>query len=196
MPLEETAVETMTLIQSMTPLQTIITSLITSGIMFVIGFIVVNVWYHKRKEKRNAQIFVFTQILSAQAFMDYAKVKALNSIEIVFSGRDDIINAWRAYKKTLKIEGDKPTEQEIEAVKKTEKLLLEKMAKYLGYKNITWDTVDDPYYPNWIAEDEESRRSLNQFARSANKLMESQVPVQAINRQVYSPQKGKGKKKG
>lgn len=175
----------------MTPIQTIITSLITSLVMFTIGFLVVNVWYQSWKEKRAAKIFVFTQILSAQAFMDYAKVKALNSIEIVFYDRKDIIDAWRNYKSALKIDGDKPTEQEIEAVKKTEKLLLEKMAKHLKYKNITWDTVDSPYYPNWIAEDEESKRVLNQFARNANKMMESQF---AGNKPNYSPQSRKPKK--
>jgi len=69
----------------MTPIQTIVTSLITSVIMFAIGFFIITVWYQGRKEKRNAKIFLFTQILSAQAFLDYSKVKALNAIEIVFT---------------------------------------------------------------------------------------------------------------
>ena len=113
----------------MTPIQTIVTSLVTSLIMFSIGFLVINVWYQGRKEKRAAKTFVFTQILAAQAFLDYAKVKALNSIEVVFYDRKEVITAWRDYKKALRIEGDVPTQQEIEAIKKTEKLLLEKMAK-------------------------------------------------------------------
>jgi len=150
--------------------------------MFAIGFFIVNVWYQGRKEKRAAKIFVFTQILSAQAFMDYAKVKALNSIEIVFYDRKEIIDAWRDYKKALKIDGEKPTEQEIEAVKKTEKLLLEKMAKHLGYDNITWDTIDEPYYPRWIADDEESKKDINQFLKGANKLMESQSSRKSKNK--------------
>ena len=176
----------------MTPIQTIVTSLITSSIMFTIGFLVINIWYQGRKEKRAAKIFVFTQILSAQAFMDYAKVKALNSIEIVFYDRKEVIDAWRNYKNALKIDGDKPTEQEIEAVKKTEKLLLEKMAQHLKYKNITWDTVDSPYYPNWIAEDEESKRNLNQFARTASKVIESQFA--GSNKPGFPPQNNRHKK--
>jgi len=162
--------------------------------MFTIGFFVVNVWYQNWKEKRAAKIFVFTQILSAQAFMDYAKVKALNSIEIVFHDAKDVIDAWHNYRSALIIKGDKPTDQEVEAVKKTEKLLLEKMAKHLKYKNITWDTVDTPYYPNWIAEEEESKRTLNQFATKANKMMDSQFAgnnMPSFPPQNRRPRKGK-----
>ena len=147
----------------MTPLQTILTSLVTSLIMFAIGFFVTNVWYQGRKEKKSAKVFVFTQILAAQAFLDYAKVKALNSIEVVFYDCPEVIKAWRNYKKALKIKDEKPTDSEKEAIKKTEKLLLEKMAKHLGYKGITWDTVDEPYYPRWIAEEEESKQNMNQL---------------------------------
>jgi hypothetical protein len=136
--------------------------------MFAIGFFVVNVWYQSRKEKRASKILVFSQILSAQAFMDYAKVKALNSIEIVFYDSKEIIDAWRNYKNALKIKGEKATDEELDAVKKTEKLLLEKMARHLGYKNITWDTVDDPYYPKWIAEDEINKLNMGKLIKNMN----------------------------
>jgi|GEM_PF-2447582 len=176
----------------MTPIQTIVTSLITSLVMFAIGFFVTNVWYQGRKDKKAAKTFVFTQILAAQAFLDYAKVKALNSIEIVFYDCPEIIKAWRDYKKSLRFDGDAPTQQEIETIKKTEKLLLEKMAKNLGYKNITWDTVDDPYYPKWIAEDERSKQTINRFVEGASAWMQSQGT--GNQRNGFTPPHGKGKK--
>jgi len=82
---------------------------------------------------------------------------------------------------------------EIESVKKTEKLLLEKMAKHLGYKNITWDTVDDPYYPKWIAEDERSKQTINRFVEGASNWMQSQTS--SNNRNNFPPKTGKGSRK-
>lgn len=112
------------------------------------------------ERKKSEKIFIFRQIIAAQAMLDYGKVKALNQIEVVFHDRKEIVNAWYSYKTALKIKDETPTQTEIEAIKKTEKLLLEKMAKYLGYKNITWDTIDDPYYPKWIATSEIGSQSL------------------------------------
>jgi hypothetical protein len=131
-------------------------SVITSAITFFIS----TVKYQAYKEKRQEKEVVFKQIISTQAMMDYGKVKALNLIEVVFHDSEEIVNAWRNYKTALKITEETATQDEIDAIKKTEKLLLEKMAKHLKYSNITWDTIDDPYYPKWIAKSEIGSQNL------------------------------------
>lgn len=137
----------------------ILTFTISIGVS-IVTFLVTTVFYQSRKEKRTEKIILFQQILATQAMMDYGKVKALNLIEVVFHDNVEIVGAWRNYKVALKIKGETPTQDEMNAIKKTEKLLLEKMAKHLGYKNITWDTIDEPYYPKWVETSEKGSQSL------------------------------------
>lgn len=131
--------------------ETIFASLVTSGVTSIVGFLIMTVWYKERKEKKEEKRNVFKQLLSTQAMRDYGKVKALNSIEVVFHDCQDIVQAWRDYKKLLKVGKEQLTQQAIDKISKHEKLLLEKMAKHLGYKNITWDIIEDSYCPEWVS---------------------------------------------
>jgi len=167
-------------------LETVITAFITS----VVGFLVATVWYQNRKEKRDKKVEIFEKLVSTQAMLDYGKVRALNSIEIVFYGCDDVVSAWREYKKALKIDKETLSDKDKEAIKKSEILLLEKMAKHLKYKNITWDIVDDPYYPNWISQQEEGIMGMY---RTVNNLG-NWIGQQSSTKQVHSPGKGRKNK--
>ena len=77
---------------------------------------------------------------------DYQMVAAMNVIDIVFSDSPKVVEQWGNYYKTLcsnNVDGYELKKREEEKTK-----LLEEMAKALGYKNIDWTILQNPYIPN------------------------------------------------
>ena len=139
----------------------------------VLTFVITTVIYKKHKERKDEKVAIFRHLIATQAFLDYGKVKALNSIEVVFHDNQEIVKAWRDYKASLKIDTEKATQQQKDLMIKNEKLLLEKMAKHLKFKNITWDIIKDPYYPRWISESEQGTSAVYQFVQQAPNMLKA-----------------------
>jgi len=89
---------------------------------------------------------------------DYEAVKALNSIDIVFSDSDAVLSAWHRYRKALIVDGE-ITSEKLKEMGESETKLYECMAKSLNYRKITWDIIDKPHCPKWLAERHESFRN-------------------------------------
>lgn len=72
-------------------------------------------------------------------------VNALNSIDIIFADSKEIREQLGVWRSTCR--KDIPQQDQYKAQCK----LLELMAKDLGYKNkITWEVIQDPYYPEGL----------------------------------------------
>ena len=87
-------------------------------------------------------------------------VNAINSIDIVFTDNKEIRNQLSVWKS--KCRKDIPSEEQYREQCK----LLELMANDLGYKDkITWDIIQNPYYPE----------GLNQQLTMNTQIMNGQV---------------------
>ena len=102
--------------------------------------------YKAEKRKDKMQIFqcLMTKRITGWAGLD--AVNALNSIDIVFSDCEAVRKQWAVllskYRRDITAQ-----EQYREQCK-----LLELMANDLGYKDkITWDIIQNPYYPEGLA---------------------------------------------
>lgn len=98
----------------------------------------------KRKDKMQIFQCLMTKRITGWAGLD--AVNALNSIDIVFSDCEAVRNQWAVllskYRRDITAQ-----EQYREQCK-----LLELMANDLGYKDkITWDIIQNPYYPEGLA---------------------------------------------
>ncbi|MCL2363304.1 MAG: hypothetical protein FWC71_01420 [Defluviitaleaceae bacterium] len=130
-----------------------IISLIVAIISSLVTFWVVNVFYAKKQARRRDKMFYFGTLMATRDMMEREWVRALNLITIVFADNTDVLNAWRSYHTSLKVEKtDEWTDAKRAASRKLQIKLLEAMSndKDLGYKNITWDIIDDSYYPEWL----------------------------------------------
>lgn len=115
----------------------------------IIPIIAVLIGQHlqNRAEKRKDRMEIFKALMVSRAFgWTDESVRALNTIEIVFSDNKAVCQQWKVYYDKLCIE--KPTETDLKKIKIERDKLIEIIAKSLGYKNkITWETIQNPYIP-------------------------------------------------
>ena len=98
----------------------------------------------KRKDKMQIFQCLMTKRIIGWAGMD--AVNALNTIDIVFSDCEPVRKQWAVLLSKYRRDVT-PQEQYREQCK-----LLELMANDLGYKDkITWDIIQNPYYPEGLA---------------------------------------------
>lgn len=124
--------------------------------------VIVGQYLQERAQKRKDKMQIF-QCLMTRRITGWAAleaVNAINSIDIVFTDNKEIrnqLNAWRS-----KCRKDEPREEQYREQCK----LLELMANDLGYKDkITWDVIQNPYYPE----------GLDQQLTMNNQIMNGQV---------------------
>lgn len=114
--------------------------------------------YQKRKDKMQIFQCLMTRRVTGWAALE--AVNAINSIDIVFSDCKEIryqLSVWRS-----KCRKDVSNEEQ----KREQCKLLELMANDLGYKDtITWDVIQNPYYPE----------GLDQLVTMNNQILNGQV---------------------
>lgn len=122
-----------------------------SVIASILTFIVTTVVYQRKKEAKDAKIQTFKTLMSARGVSDYNAVLAFNAIDIVFANSRKVCEAWDNYHKSLAIGTDTtPTDAQRTQMQNCEIKLFEAMAKDLGYKNIDWEKIKNPYCPKWL----------------------------------------------
>ena len=102
-------------------------------------------------------------------------VRALNILDIVFSDDTDVREAWRKYYDRLCV--DNPSPAEIQKIQEAQYNLLESMAISLGYKDkITWKTIQKPYVPVGMMQEEQNRRLFQD-----GQLAVARLAIQSLN---------------
>lgn len=130
----------------------------------------------KRKEKMQILKVLMTQRFSVKN-IEY--VNALNLIDVVFvdskNVRDAYKNLYNEYGSTIDLNNENNRQIFQEKIKKATTRLLEAIVKDIGYKDkITWDTLQEPYMPQWLSDEVFLRTELNnaqvQFANFVKTL--------------------------
>ena len=124
--------------------------------------VIVGQYLQERVQKRKDKMQIF-QCLMTRRITGWAAleaVNAINSIDIIFTDNKEIRNQLGVWKS--KCRKDIPSEEQYREQCK----LLELMANDLGYKDkITWDIIQNPYYPE----------ELNQQLTMNTQIMNGQV---------------------
>lgn len=124
--------------------------------------VIVGQYLQERVQKRKDKMQIF-QCLMTRRITGWAAleaVNAINSIDIIFTDNKEIRNQLSVWKS--KCRKDIPSEEQYREQCK----LLELMANDLGYKDkITWDIIQNPYYPE----------GLNQQLTMNTQIMNGQV---------------------
>lgn len=124
--------------------------------------VIVGQYLQERVQKRKDKMQIF-QCLMTRRITGWAAleaVNAINSIDIIFTDNKEVRNQLGVWKS--KCRKDIPSEGQYREQCK----LLELMANDLGYKDkITWDIIQNPYYPE----------GLNQQLTMNTQIMNGQV---------------------
>lgn len=124
--------------------------------------VIVGQYLQERVQKRKDKMQIF-QCLMTRRITGWAAleaVNAINSIDIIFTDNKEVRNQLGVWKS--KCRKDIPSEEQYREQCK----LLELMANDLGYKDkITWDIIQNPYYPE----------GLNQQLTMNTQIMNGQV---------------------
>ena len=147
----------------MTTLEKIVAVLNLIAVLLIpVVAVIVGQYLQERVQKRKDKMQIF-QCLMTRRITGWAAleaVNAINSIDIIFTDNKEIRNQLGVWKS--KCRKDIPSEEQYREQCK----LLELMANDLGYKDkITWDIIQNPYYPE----------GLNQQLTMNTQIMNGQV---------------------
>ena len=137
---------------------------------------------HTRKERRDDKLSIFKTLMATRNGWTMESVKALNIIEIVFSDDKNVLDSWKDYYDKLCIQT--PNQADLKKIEIAQNRLLETIAKSLGYKKVTWETIQNPYLPKGMQQDAEMER---EFKRCQLAWFKQQVPQQSPNTKMEQP---------
>lgn len=100
-----------------------------------------------RNQKRKDKMEIFRVLMMNRGIGWTADtVRALNIIDVVFSDDDSVRARWREYYNQLCIQT--PNVMQRKQIQEAQDKLLETIAQSLGYKKqVTWETIQNPYIP-------------------------------------------------
>ena len=101
-----------------------------------------------RSEKRKDKMRVFSHLMSYRSFdyVDQYSVNIFNSVPIVFHDDNEVLEKYNIYLKSMNITPEEMSQKRKE-IDNNKTKMLEAMAKSLKYKNINWETIQNPYVP-------------------------------------------------
>lgn len=114
--------------------------------------VVVGQWLQDRASNRADKMKVFKTLMTDRNYIwSKESVDALNSIDIIFSDDLPVREQWKRYFERLRTQPCTTADRVRLETEKTK--LLEAIANSLGYKDkITWETIQNPYMPQWMTD--------------------------------------------
>ena len=105
----------------------------------------------ERAQKRNDKIQIFKILMTSRIYGGTNdSVQAMNLIDVVFADDKAVCKQWKTCFDKMCVEN--PTETDLLKIKKEKEKLLETMAKSLGYKNVSWESIQNPYIPKGMTD--------------------------------------------
>ena len=112
-----------------------------------------------RAQLRKDKMDIFKTLMANRIGWSTASVYAMNIIDIVFADDMPVRRCWKEYYEKLSIQ--KPDEVQQKQIRTAHEKLLESMAVSLGYKDkITWETIQNPYYPQEMFDSMKQQKAI------------------------------------
>lgn len=107
-------------------------------------------YFRDKTQKRADKMNVLCHLMRSRLYgWDYQSLNAVNLIDIIFVDSKKVREQWHIYFDRCKIEN--PSEVQLKDISDARNKLIEEIANDLGYKDkITWDQIQNVYYPNGI----------------------------------------------
>ena len=137
--------------------------------------VIVGQLLHNMEKKRADKVDIFkTLMINRGLGWSMESVKALNTIEVVFSNDKKVLEQWKKYYEKLCIDNPSITEQAM--IKMEGDKLIELIAGTLGYKdNVTWETIQKPYVPKGLITNLNQQQQFQNAQLSVLSQMDSYI---------------------
>ncbi len=127
-------------------------------------------------DKRKDKMQIFKILMTARIYGSTTdSIHALNLIDVVFARDKPVRTAWKNL-----LDAYSSAEQSDLMKKKRQELmykLLEAMAANLGYqKEITWETIQNPYVPEWLVSQWQEQTKSQQTYNSVLAAVANAIP--------------------
>ena len=138
-----------------------------------------------RSEKRKDKMRVFSHLMSYRSFdyVDQYSVNIFNSVPIIFHDDNEVLEKYNIYLKSLNITPEEMPQKRKE-IDDNKTKMLEAMAKSLKYKNINWETIQNPYVPigllNQMQQENLYKQGQLEIAKVFTQMTNVNTPVEAI----------------
>jgi hypothetical protein len=129
-------------------------AVLVSPIIAVIVSMIIN----DKNQKKKQQADIFKTLMTTRnrpATLDY--VNAINSIDIFFYRNEEVRKAL----KELREEYSKAVD--MQKVRNKQLKLIEEIAKCLNYYDITWENISEPYYPQWLIQEDKNTEEFKKM---------------------------------
>jgi hypothetical protein len=133
-------------------------------------------WLDNRNNKYKERIEIFKTLMATRYMVtSHEKVRALNSIDVIFADVPKVREAW----KDLLREYNEPIPKT--AAEDKMLYLLETMAISIGYKEkIKWDTIKSYYIPRGLAEEMRENDELRKYQLEAMKATKTKQEIEIL----------------
>ena len=123
-----------------------------------------------RNQKRKDKMEIFRVLMMNRGIGWTADtVRALNIIDVVFSDNDSVRARWREYYNQLCIQT--PNVMQRKQIQEAQDKLLEAIAQSLGYKKqVTWETIQNPYIPQGMLNAMQQQQNIQNESRQLSTL--------------------------
>ena len=138
-----------------------------------IAAVLIGQWLQDRSERRKDKMQIFKVLMTSRGYSwTLDSVHALNTIDIVFADDKKVRDAWKDLLDKYRVVA--PDEMQLDKIKQAQFKLLEMIAASLGYKRqITWETIQNPYIPQGMADQmaslSRSQKAYSELLLNANK---------------------------
>lgn len=163
----------------MTKFQILMTILNTIAVLVIpVVAVILGHKLQDRAEKRKDKMQIFKVLMTSRIYgWTVDSVHALNIIDIVFVDDKDVRSAWKDLND--KYHTSNPNEAHLKKIEQAQFKLLETISNSLGYKDkITWETIQNPYIPDGMANQIIKQRNMQEAYCSAidsvNRLVNNQ----------------------
>jgi len=144
----------------------------------------ITLYIEQRRERQRARRWALLALVSNRhsVFAD-ERLKALNSIDLLFQDAPEVRSKWKAYLGQLSNEEALKTDLGAREAQRLNLELISAMARSLGYKSLSQTDIDRGYFPKHFniqaAEAKTLQDSFLEFLQGALKLLQANQPPQA-----------------
>lgn len=151
----------------------------------------------EKEEKRKEKIYIL-KVLMTQRFSikSIEFVNALNLIDIIFVDdkpvREAYKNLYNAYAVKVDTNNADETLAYTNEIKKKTTKLIESIVKNIGYKDkITWDTIQEPYIPQWLHDELIAKSEMNSAQVQLVNFIKAITPQGSTDKQAQEQKNNK-----
>jgi hypothetical protein len=133
-----------------------------------------------KAQRRKDKMDIFKTLMTTRYSWTVESVQAMNVIEIVFADDNKVCSTWKAYHEKCCVQS--PTDVQLQQIKTAKEKLLESMANSLGYKDqVTWETIQNPYVPDWMLNAMQQQQTIQNGQEELAKAMAMLLQLMMTN---------------